>query len=393
MNKKGNNYTLNISLKLNKHKYFPSDMIDGEILVQLNKQIKLNNILESAEFHIILKENIFYEYFEKRANSFILDKKILKYKNNKNLDNTLILKIPFNYKLPEASIKNFFPSFRYITESAKCLISHSIIVEIPFISNKSSTNIFIRKIPLNKIEKNKNNNTYTFGEELIKNYFLFNAGRLAYYIRHKKSITYKDKFEIEIHIDERELGEIKLESIQMKIKKQINFFKQLNIFFDKIEENFNIKKLLLNNINSDIRNNTINESFSLPKTEFIPLSLNDIQNINFLNSNFNFTPPVNNILFKCEYFLEINFSFDSKLIPDKIITIPIDFYDCEYNIQKRKNNEININKNSNIIKKYKKNNSFTNFPNKQSINKINKKKESSKLTDKDILQIFQYKSK
>ena len=60
-----------------------------------------------------------------------------------------------------------------------------------------------------------------------------------------------------------------------------------------------------------------------------------------MKTNLNFTPPVNNILFKCEYFLEISFNFNDKLISDKIINIPIDYYDNEF---------YNKNNNNNILK-------------------------------------------
>ena len=166
---------------------------------------------------------------ESCSQTFIIEQKILKFIDNKivkNNDNSDIVQIPIKFKLPDNSKENFYPSFRYFYKSTKCLISHSLIVEIPFISNKASVNIFIRKVPKEPIEETNNKNQLNkdlFGDELIKKLFLFNHGKLSYYIRTKKSISYREKYPVEIHIDERDLGNIKIESINMKIKKK-NFF-------------------------------------------------------------------------------------------------------------------------------------------------------------------------
>ena len=163
----------------------------------------------------------------------------------------------------------------------------------------------------------------------------------------KKSISYKEKFPIEIYIDESEMGDIKINSVFMKIKKIIYFYNELNVFTNKIEESYDNKQLILNK-NLKSKNQTIVESFQLPKTEFIPISLIDIQKINIMKTNLNFTPPVNNSLFKCEYSLAISFNFNDKLIPDKQINIPIDYYDNDFYSKKDTNNNIkkeDINKN------------------------------------------------
>ena len=117
----------------------------------------------------------------------------------------------------------------------------------------------------------------------------------------------------------------------------------------------------------------------MPKTEFIPISLIDIQKINEMKTSLNFTPPVNNIIFKCEYSLEISFIFNDKLIPDKIINIPIDYYDNEFYNKKDNNNilkeDINENKSnfSTKLNKIKKENNIkiNNEKNQKNNNSIN----------------------
>ena len=374
---KENNYKLKISLKLYNQKYSPSEEVEGVLIIQPNKEIKLSNILEETEFHFLFQETILYENFENTSKTFILDRKVLKHKNNKDIDNKKILKIPIKYKLPDIKTKNFHPSFIYFSESIKCIISHSLSVELPFISNKSSVNIFIRKIPIENKNKNKSDKII-FGDELIKKYFFFNVGKFNYYILTKKSISYKEKFPIEIYIDESEMEDIKISSVFMKIKKLIYFYNELNVFSNTIEENYDNKQFILNK-NLKNKNRTIVESFQLPKTEFIPISLIDFQKINSMKTNLNFTPPVNNILFKCEYSLEISFIFNDKLIPDKIINIPIDYYDNEFYNKKDNNNilkeDINENKSnfSTKLNKIKKENNIkiNNEKNQKNNNSIN----------------------
>ena len=175
--KKENNYKLKISLNLNNQTYLPSEEIEGLLIIQPNKEIKLSNILEANEFHFLFQETILYQNFESTSKTFILDKKVLKHKNNKDVDNKKILKIPIKYKLPDIKTKNFYPSFIYISDSIKCTISHSLSVELPFISNKSSVNIFIRKIPMQNNNKSKSDKII-FGDELIKKYFFLMSGNL-----------------------------------------------------------------------------------------------------------------------------------------------------------------------------------------------------------------------
>lgn len=380
--KKENNYKMEISLKLSNYKYSPSEEIEGELIIHPSKEIKLSNILDTSEFYIIFEEKIAYQYFVNSSKTFILDKKILKHKNNKDLDNRKTFKIPIKYKLPDANTKNFHPTFRYFSESVKCIISHSISIELPFISNKSSVNIFIKKFPLEgKINKNELDKIY-FGDELIKKYFFFKAGIFSYYIKTKKSITYKEKYPVEIHIDEGELGDIKLDSILINIKKQIYFYNEVNIFTDTLEEIYDSKKLIFNKYQNRI-NNTIIESLKLPKNEFTPLSLLDIQKINLSKTNINFTPPVDNILFKCNYYLEINFCFNDKLIQDIIINLPIDYYDSEYNINEsdKETNEIDdINEN-------KINNKFNQILNKEKNYKITNENNNKNKTYNGFIEI------
>ena len=182
----------------------------------------------------------------------------------------------------------------------------------------------------------------------MKKAHLLNVGKFTYYIKAKKSISYNDKFNIEIHIDQRELKNMRVKSVIMKIKRHIYLYNKLNLICDSLESNFEPKIIVLN---KNIKNSTIIESFELPNTEFISLSSDEIQNIKF-KSKYNFTPPIKNKLFKCEYNLKITFNFSSNFVEDKEIIVPIDYYDPEYIDEKEirdKSNENNKGNNINNI--------------------------------------------
>ena len=342
-----NNCNLKLSLKLSKSKYTPSEEVQGFLLVKTNEnennqnQLELDDFLQSGEFQIIFQEKIAYNYSENKSQIYILDKKPLKFNENEIIKDKNSAKISIKYKLPDETLNNFYPTFRYFSNSIKCIITHSIQVELPLKSKKISVNIFIRKLPKEKIDDKKDElDKVVFKDETIKKYNLFNKGRLAYLIKTKKGINYKEKLPVEIHIDERELDTIKIESITMNIKKNIYLYNDIHVYNNSLETSFNKRKIYLN---KNEKNNIIKENFELPKTEFISLSQNDIQKLNYTDETFNFTPPVDNILFKCEYCLQVILNFNSKLMKTKIIDIPIDYYEIKKNNCGAEQNEVEHN--------------------------------------------------
>ena len=370
------NTKVKILLKLNNHRYSPSEEVEGLLIINSNENIKINDILKNSECIIVLKETIAFKYSENDNETYIIDKKIIKLKIIEEKKDKSTIKLPIKYKIPDASTKNFYPSFRYFSDSIKCIINHSLCVELPFISNKTMVNIIIRKTPLEKISKELNKSV--FGDDFIKKYFIIKKGRLTYMIRTKKSITYKEELPVEIHIDERELGDDKIESVDMKLLKHIYLYNELNIYSDHLVESFDKKKIILKN--KDIKNNTIIENFKLPQNEFIPISVNHIHKIDFVKDKFNFTPPCDNNLFKCEYFLQIVFNFNKKFIQDKIINIPIDYYDPEFDkkINNKKKDEYDK------IKINSKNDDEENYDNDKEFNEVFKKTNS--IRNKNIIQ-------
>ena len=386
--KSTNDYKYKISLKINKSKYSPSEEIEGILRIIPNEDIKINNFLESNEFLLIFQEKIAYNYSESKSKIIILDKQILTIKEYNKINDTKIYEFPIKYKLPDSKTNNFYPTFRYFSNSIKCIISHSISIEFPKNSNKCSVNIFIKKLSSvninnKRISKDKNElNKTVFGDEFIKKPFSFKKGRLTYLIKTKNSINYKEKLPIEIHIDERELENIRIESVILAIKKCIYLYNDIHIYKNSLETKYNNKKIFLN---KKSKNNIINENLELPETEFIPISQRDIQKVNYTNEKYNFTPPVDNSLFKCEYCLQVIFHFNSKLKNDKKIDIPIDYYEPQYNNKNIDNFlEKNLNNNDYIINNCEENDSDKEFneifgkDNNNKINDINEKKDGNK---------------
>ena len=272
-----------ITIKLNKYKYFPLEEIEGSLLVKNNKNMQYCNYLDSPEFCFILTQKIANLYTNNCMKILKIDEQLQNYKDFKGLDISKGLNIPFKYKIPDLGFSGFCPSFRYFSSEMKSIISHTLSVEIPFLSNKTNINIFIKKPPeKEKEEKNKNNkdelDKAVFGDELIKRLFK-NVGRLSYYIKIKKSIPYKGKLDA----------------------------KKIIIKGNKI--------------------NTIKESIQMPKTEFVPLSSKSIHKPKLSGEISNYTPPMKNSLIICQYYLIVKFILEDNLMKNKTVKISFDLYD------------------------------------------------------------------
>ena len=330
------NYKYKISLKLNKYQYFPLEEIQGSIIIKANNQKEIGKITDCSEISFGLSEKIANSCDADCTKKLKIDERVISY-NLKEFDTSKDIVIPIKYKLPE--LKNqFYPSFRYISKSFKCIISHTLSVEIPFLSNKSSIYIFIKK-PENKDNKNDEEYKFVFGDESFK--ILFNnLGKLSYYIKVKRSNPYKEKVPVEIHIDTGVLKNLIIDSVDLKIKKRIYLLDYNgNNNGEIFEKNYDMKKIIIKSLDNDI----IKESLQLPEEEFVPISNKEILKSNIMEGNFNFSPPVKASLFVCEYIVIVNFIFKNKLIKNRSARIPIDFYDNDY--ENKKSNEIVLDNN------------------------------------------------
>jgi hypothetical protein len=263
------------------------------------------------------------------------------------------------------------PSFRFISPKLKCFIFHILSIKIPGESNFLYIIIFIRKLPNkvfdNKDNKKDNNNneeleTHIHKENIVKICNLFKAGKLSYKIKINKSLKYQDEnIPIEIHLDETELKKVSVKSINISFIKSLTFKKNSRIYKETISE-----KMI--SILKDKKDITIKDYIQINKEDFPDLSVEEFQKeynqiineCNALNNDKNlfqekmknnFTPPIENELFKFEYLLDIVFNL-STLTKDNNVIIPIDFYDGDYNtvnlLFQDKNNEDNSNSINNV---------------------------------------------
>jgi len=335
------NFKYKITLKLNKYKYFPSEEIKGSIILHQNNQKEIGKITDCSEIGFELLEKIAHICDTNCMKILKIEDQIIPY-NLKGFDTSKDIVIPIKYKLPE--LKNqFYPSFRYFSPSFKCIISHTLTAEIPFLSNKSRINIFIKK-PEKKDNNNNEEYKFVFRDESIKLLFK-NMGKLSYYIKVKKSNPYKEKIPVEIHLDTSVLKNLIIESINLKIKKRIYLFDyDGNNNGEIFEKNYDMKKTLIKSLDNDI----IKESLELPEEEFVPIPMKEIHKPNIMEGgNCNYSPPVRTSLFVCEYIVIVYFIFKNKLIQNKSVRIPIDLYDNDND--NKKNNEKDLDNNEIIL--------------------------------------------
>ena len=362
---------IELSFKLNNVRFFPEDIIEGKITIKSNPEKQDNKTFENTNISFSLIQTIYYKVEEfnfaknqietKMDNkSYIIDQKIINYEYLKGYSIEIGLQIPFQVQFaPKGDkLKQFYPSFRFISPKINCFIFHELAIEIPVDSNKYAQNIFIKKISKENAEDNNNKDDLDlqiFKEEMIKKLKIFNIGKLSYFVKTKKSVQYNDDLlPIEIHIDENDLT-IRLKKINISLIKRLNVKKCMRFYYEKLTE----KKIsLLNNK----KNNIIKENIQLNKDEFEDLPLEEIQknikdiikeidtledDTNLINNKmkFNFTPPLETEFFTFSYMIQIQFDLDSNLVEDKKCLIPIDYYDGAYiNL-----NVINKNNNDNLI--------------------------------------------
>lgn len=382
-----------INLEVNKYKYFPEDIIEGSINIQPNDNLNNKFISSDIQINFCLTEEISYycekydytyetisHYKEKKI--YIIEEIIQNFDFLKGYSITYGLTVPFKFKIPKIEKSNkLLPTFNFIETDFQCYVRHKLIIEIKNKSNKCSVDIFIKKPKL----ENGNNYVKIFKDETIKKYFLFNKGRLCYYIETFNYCNYTSPLPIEFHLDKSELKNIKINSIELIINKIISI-KEINFLYTK---KVAMKKI---EIPDNLNNYQIIDNIILNKNEFPEISKNQLENKIYGDNDidndliekykkFNYSPPLENLLFNCIYKLQIIIIFEESLIPDKIIEIPIDYYDDEYNNYNAKEK---LEENKKILEKEKRNS----VNNTGDVNKSDIKDEFVILDKKDFIDLI-----
>ncbi len=363
------NWNYIINLELEEFKYFPGDIIEGNINLKLKDTLINKIISEELKINYCLKENIYY-YCEKEDYTYetlthFNDNKIyeikkveINYDYLKGYSIAYGLLIPFQFKIPFLEEnKDFHPTFRFLDNNIQCFVSHKLVIEIENKSKKISKELFIKKP---KMSKDANSVTI-FKDEMIKKYFLMNIGRLSYYILTVKSCSYTQSLPVEIHIDKTELKNIKIKAIELSIIKNITI-KEINFTYNKTIVTKKIKIL------DDLSNTQFKENILFNKNEFPEINkeefekdLNPNKDDNFINhiKKYNFTPPLDNIFFKCNYKLMIVIKFEETFINNRVVVLPIDYYYDEKNEIHEENFEMSKGKANMNDKEVNKSNALT----------------------------------
>ena len=261
-----------LNFKLNKDKFFPGETIEGKISIAPNSEILDKKELKNTNISFSLNQNTFFKVeeinfvnntiqkkFDNKSN--LIEHQILNYDELKGKIIEKELEFPFQFSIPPIQKFNpqtFYPSFRFISPKIDCFVLHNLSIEISGESNKCSKSIFINKIPKQNLTKKNNNKdefeTQIFKETPVKKMKLFNAGRLNYFIKTKKSIQYNEgNIPLEIHLDQTELKKIKVKKISLSLKKILTLKKSARFFDEKISE----KKISVIN---NTKNNIIKEN-------------------------------------------------------------------------------------------------------------------------------------
>jgi len=363
------NWNYIINLELEEFKYFPGDIIEGNINLKLKDTLINKIISEELKINYCLKENIYY-YCEKEDYTYetlthFNDNKIyeikkveINYDYLKGYSIAYGLLIPFQFKIPFLEEnKDFHPTFRFLDNNIQCFVSHKLVIEIENKSKKISKELFIKKP---KMSKDANSVTI-FKDEMIKKYFLMNIGRLSYYILTVKSCSYTQSLPVVIHIDKTELKNIKIKAIELSIIKNITI-KEINFTYNKTIVTKKIKIL------DDLSNTQFKENILFNKNEFPEINkeefekdLNPNKDDNFINhiKKYNFTPPLDNIFFKCNYKLMIVIKFEETFINNRVVVLPIDYYYDEKNEIHEENFEMSKGKANMNDKEVNKSNALT----------------------------------
>ena len=337
MESKIGNYIINLDLE--EYKYFPGDVIEGNINLKLKDTLINKCISEELIISYSLIENIYY-YCEKEdytyetithfndSKIFEIKKEDINYDYLKGYSIAYGLVIPFQFKIPFIEENNnLHPTFRFIDDNIQSFVSHKLVIEIKNKSNKISKELFIKKPKMTK----DNNSVTIFKDEMIKKYYLMSIGRISYYILTVKSCSYSKPLPVEIHIDKTELKNIKIKTIELSIKKNITI-KEINFTYNKTLITKKIK------LSDDLSHTQFKEFIPFNNNEFPEINeeefekkLNQKKEDDLIKNikKYNFTPPLDNTFFKCSYKLTIVIKFEETFINNRVVDLTIDYYDDE----------------------------------------------------------------
>ena len=331
-----NENKLSINFTLNKVCYFPEEYISGTITLFPTSEI-IEQLMANPELIITLQEFQKYEYsitedsskFENK--NYILINTKINFKDSLQSDNSSGIEIPFSFEIPKLATPTIFYS------SYNDYIRHFLSVEVPICEAKRTKLIIIKNVfPKNKllrgIEKREEfNKTKSLSKKkcsvicevkIPKNYFFYDE---------------EIPFEINIYFSNSNL---KIKSIKVYIERKENFNKKEGDYITMKKRRAEIKEINYKKINLEkglSKYNIVNSiKFPISSIYFsvYPLEvyekcekhgLYEVNDIVYLQKNFQLYPSNLFGLLTVEYYLRFKFHFDSFLTSDENIKIPLYF--------------------------------------------------------------------
>lgn len=332
--------SMEMELSLDNYVLLPDSKAKCKIIIKPKfnfkiKQVKLEIILRLTQFEKYEIKND-YNKSSRDKDTLLLEKKYLKLLP-KSISNDIIFD-DIEFEVPSYSNNLLFPTFEFRNEESKFFVRHLLTVEIHEFEIINSIGVIICKLPA-KIYKLEKKNSNIFKDEILNTYLLKNEGKISYNISLKKQVyNPKEEIPIIICINSSELKEINIESIELILKKKIKIH-LIKLFSFGTEQEVIMDKKIFNKFKTNQNVIKLNTELKFKKIDIPELTDNEILKYTNFDENFveidnnrtQLNPSMNGNLFKCEYKLKINFSFNNfygKTITESFI---LDIYDL-YNI-------------------------------------------------------------
>ena len=385
VNNQGNNNPIIISLK--KYDYFPGEIVEGNIILQLTAPMVMNDIY----LNLIISEN-----WNVRTDIVVAessDKVVVTHRigigNILKINSTLInlnpgkFNFPFKFKLQE----NFPPIFEYPKNDQRGYLRYILKAQIYSSFNQVEKNayLFIKttprtlqsplsfSVPINLKKVGMNNGTTVLKTSFRQNYY-----------------PIRGKIPIDVEVDNSQ-GKSKVKGIHFKLVRRVQYKKA-----QEAKNRYNLETIIASYANQiDVPPKTKSQIYHFE----IIVKDDTLKTFNYLTYNSNPYPKLNDLFYtmpsinsyciKCNYYVVTSLEFAglvSQAEPNKTI-MPIFLYHLpnKQNEPKIVENQINNSKQNNLNNSNI-NNNLINSNSNVTINEINAPQQNYNIIENEIHQ-------
>lgn len=329
-----NEKNISVNIKLPKSCYYPGETLEGIIILQI-KNNKMSPIFDSPKAVIKIIE---CQQYEIRAEESVISENIKKeiisktyhFSRYKGADLSIPLKLKFKFDIPE----NIHPTL--IAKNKLIFIKHLLCVEFPYMECKKTNIIIIQNKRIFKKNNGLLKQPVEKFNEIKKGKVFGKKSKIAYLFKtQKNSYAYNELVPYEIIINCSEL-EVGLKSLEVSIYRSVycgNSKEIINNCFsetDKIVSNFYDilkNKDKIHKICGHLIFPNSSEYFSVnPMNIYNYFNEKTLDNVNMSFADIELYPSCFGSKISCGYFLRLKISYNSFVISDELISIPIEFY-------------------------------------------------------------------